>query len=100
MKQNNQLDMALRKDDILENTPEARARMRHMNKRIENNLTRLILGRTNHVEHTEIRNANGEVTKTITTTTPRKPNLEACKFLLDRYGARDKKAAPKKRAKR
>ena len=70
------------------------------NRDVKNSLTRLALGMGKHVERTETRNANGEVIKTITTITPTKPNPEACKFLLDRYGAEDEKAKPKKRAKR
>ena len=100
MKQNNLSKMTPRLTDISENTPEAKARMKIMNKRVEDNLVRLVSGRTNHVEKTEIRNASGKVTKTFTKTIPSKLNLEACKFLLDRYGAQDKKAAPKRKAKR
>ena len=97
MKQTNQLDMTPRLTDDSENTPEANARMKIANKHVKNSLARIALGIGDHVEYTETKTErDGVITKVVTktTTTPRKPIIEACKFLLDRYESKNKKAKP------
>ena len=66
---------------------------KQISKQVEINLSRMLSGKTNHVEKTEIRNASGKVIKTITTTTPSNLNLED---LLERTESKKKS----KRAKR
>ena len=68
--------------------------MKKSKKGIENNLSRLALGMNDHVKTTVSKNASGVVTKVVIKTTSTKPNLEACKSLLDRYESKNKKAVP------
>ena len=57
----------------------------------ENRLIQMALGRGKHVETVVSKNEDGAVVKIVTKTTPRKPYVEACKVLLDRYESEKKK---------
>ena len=78
-----------------------KTKIKQLNKRIDDALSHVLSGMNKRIDETKTISPEGEVTKIVTKTTSTKPNLEACKVLLDRYESEKKKSKTKsKRAKR
>ena len=70
--------------------------MRRADRDIENHVIRMAFGMDSHVVHERLEDADGNVVKLVTKTTPRKPYVEACNRVIDMYNVKTKKGKPNK----